>query len=1178
MKPRRIGRYRVESELGQGANGVVFAVVGDDGERLALKRLHADHARLADIKREFRVVADLYHRNLVLPHALEADAEATFFTMELVDGVPWTTWVREAPAEHRADRLREALVQLCSGLSALHANGLVHRDVKPSNVLVESTGRVAILDFGMTLPALQGGVGGFSGTPAYGAPEVLWGAPSTPASDAYSVGVLIHEALTGSLPFDADPQRSVARRLEGRIPSFADWPEDLEQACSGLLQPDPARRSSLREVLGALRARGGSVAPLERPTLLVGRERELETLRAAWRAAVDEARTVVVDVVGLSGMGKTALLKEFARERARDAWVLEGRSYERDAVPYKAIDAAVEELERRLRQLEPAELRALTPDDAAALHTSFPQLADALGASDEAAALRQALEPSEQRRRSTAALLALLAKVGARHGLVLALDDVQWGDLDSARLVVELVAARPPRCLVLAVHRAETAASAFVDELERLRQYLRPVDLVVEPLSRDAASVLARSLCGGDARRAESIVERADGCPFMLELLAASEQSDDETTEQALVDRLAGLSPEARGVLEAVCLASKPIERVRVPLVVSGDGATWTAWAALSGARLIRSTSTHGSEAVEPYHDRIRLAVSSSLEERRRAEIHRRLGDSFASEPVDAKAAATHYELAGDTRSARPHALSAARVAREMLAFDHAVRSIELALRCADPADLAERDQLELELANTLIEAGRSAEAAPRFLALAERRRGLEALDFRRRAMEHLLVAGQLDEGTAVMNGLLRELDVQIPQQRSLLQGRVLVELGLLMMRGPSLQAEAALSAEQRFRLATFVSIGKGMSPYDPDLGAWFFLRAARMALGWGAYDAAVRGLAFTATMLGFVGTEFALERAARWIAAGEQLARERSDEQASAVTGVARGMIDCCTGAWRKALEAFDDASLALLSLPSSRLEWNVARSGSLLALMQLGMIHELEGRARTMSLDAQRRGELALSMQACLFRALTALADDEPTRAFETIERCMQSWRHSRFLPQDWTALRFRTLARLYVGDAEAALRELDAELPRAREAKVLSLQVLRVEASDLRGRCALAVARSEGGPRRAELLRQVGHEADALERERCAHARAAASLLRAGVAFARGHVQSAATALEYARSRFDAADMPLHASVARWHLAQLKADSEELRRAETVMRELGVQNPAAWAAMHVSLTPPR
>ncbi len=1177
MKPLLIGRYRVESELGQGANGVVFAVRGEGGERLALKRLHADHARLADIKREFRVVADLYHRNLVLPHALEADAEATYFTMELVDGVPWTSWVREAPEEQRAERLREALVQLCAGLSALHANGLVHRDVKPSNVLVDSSGRVAILDFGMTLPAVQGGMGGFSGTPAYGAPEVLWGAPSTPASDAYSVGVLIHEALTGSLPFDADPQRSVARRLEGRAPRLAEGPEDLERICIGLLQPDPAQRWGLHDVLGTLHARTSSLAPVERPTLLVGRERELAALREAWRAAVDDARTVVVDVVGRSGMGKTALLREFLRERTHDAWVLEGRSYERDAVPYKAIDSAIDELERRLRRLEPSELEALTPGDAAALLTTFPQLADALGASDDAG-LRQALEPSEQRRRSTAALLELFARVGARHGLVLALDDVQWGDLDSARLLVELVAARPPRCLVLAAHRAETEPSAFVDELERLRQYLRPIDLVVEPLSRDASRVLARSLCGDDTRRAESIVERADGCPFMLELLAASEHGDGESTEQALVDRLAGLSPEARGVLEAVCLASKPIERARVALVASADRATWTAWAALSAARLIRSTSTHGADAVEPYHDRIRLAVSTTLDERRRTEIHRRLGDSFAAEPVDAKAAATHYELAGDTRSAHPHALAAARVAREMLAFDHAVRSIELALRCADPGDLAERDQLELELANTLIEAGRSAEAAPRLLSLAERRRGLEALDLRRRAMEHLLVAGLIDEGTEVMHALLGELDVQIPQQRSLLQGRVFVELGLLMMRGPSLQPEVAISAEQRLRLASFVSIGKGLSPYDPDLGAWFFLRAARMALGWGVYDDAIRGIAFTSTVLGFVGTEFALERATRWISAAEQLARARDDEQASAIAGVARGMIDCCTGAWRKALEAFDDASLALLSLPSSRLEWNVARSGSLLALMQLGMIHELEGRARTMALDAQRSGELALFMQASLFRALPALADDDPARAFEAIDRCMQSWRHTRFLPQDWTALRFRTLARLYVGDDEAALRELDAELPRAREAKVLSLQVLRVEAADLRGRCALAVARSESGARRAELLRQVGHEADALEREGCAHARAAASLLRAGVAFARGHVQSATTALEYARSRFEAADMPLHASVARWHIAQLKADPEEQRRAEALMRELGVERPAAWAAMHVSLKPPR
>jgi eukaryotic-like serine/threonine-protein kinase len=1178
MTPPQIGRYRVESELGEGANGVVFAVTGHDGERLALKRLHADHSRIADIKREFRVVADLYHRNLVLPHALEADTEATYFTMELVDGVPWTNWVHDAPSEERAGRLREALTQLCGGLSALHAHGLVHRDVKPSNVLVEASGRVAILDFGMTQPAVRGSVGGFSGTPAYGAPEVLWGGASTPASDAYSVGVLVHEAFTGSLPFDADPQRSVARRLDGRLPALEGWPEDLERICRGLLQPEPTDRWSLHEVLAALDTRSNASAPIERPALLVGRERELETLRTAWRTAFDEGRTIVVEIVGRSGMGKSALLREFVRERAADAWVLQGKSYERDAVPYKAIDSAIEELERRLRELEPAELRDLVPDDAAALGATFPMLAEALGANATSAATVQSLEPGEQRRRSTAALSDLFARIGAKHGLVVALDDVQWGDLDSARLLVEIVAARPPRCAILTAHRQETIDSAFVDELERIRPYQKPLELLVEPLQRDASQALASYLCGDDARRAERIVERADGCPFMLELLASSSDDEDESTEHALEARLQGLSCEAREVLEAICLASKPIERSRVPLVVSENSATWAAWAALSGARLIRSTSTHGSDAVEPYHDRIRQAVSTALDEERRAAVHRRLGSSFSEEPIDLKAAATHYELAGDTAAARPHARSAARAAREMLAFDHAVRSIELALRCVDPTDDVERDQLELELAHTLVEAGRSAEAAPRLLALAERRQGHEAHDLRRQAMEHFLVAGRLDEGTEVMNLLLRELGIQVPQRRAMLRGLMLVELGRLLMRGPRLQAEVELSRERRLELATFVSIGKGMSSYDADLGAWFFLRAARKALDWGAYETGIRGLAYTATVLGFVATDFALERARRWIAEGEKWAEDRNDEHGSALCGVARGMVACCTGSWRAALEAFDDSSLALLGSSGSRWEWNTARAVSLLALMQLGMLDELEGRSRSMALDAQRSGEVALFVEASLFRALPALADDDPERADQTIDQCMRSWHPGRFLLQDWTALRFRTLAHLYRGDGETALRGLDAELPQARAAKLLSVQVLRIEAADLRGRSVLAVAMGSTGARRSELFEEVEREADALDRENCAHARAPAALLRAGLALARRRAHKASTALAYARSRFDAADMPLHASVARWHLARLTGDSEELLRAEAMMREQGVRNPSAWAAMHLPMAPRR
>ena len=315
-------RFSIESRLGAGAFGVVYrAHDRKRGTAVALKTLrHAASDALYRFKQEFRSLADIAHPNLVSLYELFSKDDQWFFTMELVEGTDFLTYVarsalgrgyrleryhREARvAEQRPDteprtrsdaarelletglasaadsgvtamsfdpvRLRSALLQLVDGLHALHEAGKLHRDIKPSNVLVTNDGRVVLLDFGLVSDL---GPDGFLqsvhlvGTPAYMSPEQAAGSAVTAASDWYGVGVILYEALTGIRPFPGEyldvlveKQKSEPTGPRELAPSA---PEDLDSLCRALLRKDPRDRPLVKRSYGSRGPRRQSDARLE---------------------------------------------------------------------------------------------------------------------------------------------------------------------------------------------------------------------------------------------------------------------------------------------------------------------------------------------------------------------------------------------------------------------------------------------------------------------------------------------------------------------------------------------------------------------------------------------------------------------------------------------------------------------------------------------------------------------------------------------------------------------------------------------------------------------------------------------------------------------------------------------------------------------------------------------------
>jgi serine/threonine-protein kinase len=267
------GRYRIVRWLGGGGMGRVYeALDGELGERVALKVLRAglSEEAIERFRREVRLTRRIQHTNVARMFDIGEHAGDKFLTMELVDGEPLSRRVGRPMAWPELKVLAE---QLCAGLAAAHAAGVVHRDLKPDNVLVEAaTGRAVITDFGIARSIDDAGVtqvGTVVGTPRYMAPEQLAGQDVDARADLFSLGVMLFELATGERPWSGDNAISIAvqqatvapRSLEQSAmpPAFA----SIVVACLAL---DPDHRpAGAREVGAAIAAETAApVAPVAR--------------------------------------------------------------------------------------------------------------------------------------------------------------------------------------------------------------------------------------------------------------------------------------------------------------------------------------------------------------------------------------------------------------------------------------------------------------------------------------------------------------------------------------------------------------------------------------------------------------------------------------------------------------------------------------------------------------------------------------------------------------------------------------------------------------------------------------------------------------------------------------------------------------------------------------------------
>ena len=253
-----VGGYTIVRPLGTGATGTVYVAEDGGGAQVALKVLHPAYAATPDSRdrllREVAAMRKVRDDAFVTVLDAEADGHEAFIVMELVDGPSLEDEVLGG-GPFDAEDLLELAEKLARALRSVHAAGLVHRDVKPSNILLAEHGPV-LIDFGIAQATADSRLtshGFVMGTPGYLAPELLDGAEPSPAGDWWGWAAALAFAVTGRAPFGVRPLEAVLGRVRAGEVDLAGAGPLTAEALRGALDPDPTRRTSPDEVIEALR-------------------------------------------------------------------------------------------------------------------------------------------------------------------------------------------------------------------------------------------------------------------------------------------------------------------------------------------------------------------------------------------------------------------------------------------------------------------------------------------------------------------------------------------------------------------------------------------------------------------------------------------------------------------------------------------------------------------------------------------------------------------------------------------------------------------------------------------------------------------------------------------------------------------------------------------------------------
>jgi hypothetical protein len=988
-----------------------------------------------------------------------------------------------------AAALRDAILQVARGLVAVHSAGKLHRDIKPSNIVLTPEGRAVVLDFGL---AQELGSAGdpdvIFGTFAYMSPEQSVNRTLTPATDWYALGVTLYQSLTGVLPFVGSFATLLdAKRRRALIPPSklaVGVDPELETLTLDLLHPDPGERPGGDAVVSRLAGSNAAAArplpgaserqaPRDRRALFVGRTSETETLRAALESAAS-GETVFVTAHGSSGVGKTTLVDHFLKSVPDDSMILRGRCYEQESVPYKAVDSAMDALCHQLLRFPFDQLASLIPENMAMLARLFPVLRRLEEGTSwpEAAAGN---DPRQARRIAIASLRDLLRRLAQRRRIIMVIDDLQWGDTDSAALLADMLAAPDPApMLVLCTYRREYAArsnclQSLLPALEENPE-LRRIDLPVEPLTPGEAQAFAAQLMGETQGSAiAQVVADSGGSPYLVKELAdyvttrPVESAAGVSLEQALAQRYASLAPAAQRLLEVIAVHGLPLAQIDAYRAARLAGRDPAPLAALRFANLIRSTGSAETDEVEPYHDRVRETVLARLAQDTRRERHGALATTLEeSGRADAETLASHYQGAGNHLRAGELFEVAADRAAAALAFGRAASFYQRSLSLRKLSVEAELP-LRRRLAEALGNARGGVDAAEAFESAAKLAGPAARLELERRAAFYYMSCGRVQQGREVLERVMKRARLWLPKTRTGVLALLTARSLHLALHSSNFRERPTdrISDEFRNRFDAAYAMAAPMGMIDGAQGISFGALCLSLALRAGdpvrmGYGLQVGG--YGMTLQGPRGRR----RAAKLLDTARRISAQRADTKLDATLALTAGAQAYVIGEWRRSLECFAEAEHLYSKCPGTHWELASVRTLRLYTLYSVGEFAALAREYGPILQEAQALDDhYSRASMETFCQPMALLAADRVTEARHAVEAGLERWKVEQHGLQQVMAAQSFVSAGFYDGTVTGMVGYLHDQWRLLRSSGMASFDNLRIAWLERLARAGMAVA---------------------------------------------------------------------------------------------------------------------
>jgi hypothetical protein len=730
--------------------------------------------------------------------------------------------------------------------------------------------------------------------------------------------------------------------------------------------------------------------------------------------------------------------------------------------------------------------------------------------------------------------------------------------------------------LVFTTRPAEDAeANARIDAVSTPETRRIKVGALVEAQAIQLADRLRRSFAPSLQLDLAAIARETQGHPlYISELIryAATRGQGPESAgavhlDEAILARIAALPMEARAIIDVLAVAGEPLPLDVVRDAVELDPATVQRHAAmLRVAHLARSANADGE--LEPYHDRVREAVHSSMNDKQRLAWHRRIIYAFEASPlarVRPELLLRHLDAVGEGGRAAEIAIMAAQRAVAAGAFDQAASLFGLALRTGN-YDAQYNSALRVVMGQALANAGHGHEAARAFMAAAEDADPATRMDCHRQAAEQLLMVGELERGLEILSELLREVGVQMPMTQKGALASVLWGRAKLRLRGLKWKdrRETEIAPETLVRLDVLQAASHSLALVDTIRAADFNARWLLYALRVGEPARVAVALATESVYQSSQGPR-GVARARELIERVRKLSAQSEDPKLRGLLAVSEGSLDYWICRLPTAEEQIREAERIFREeATNATSELKTARMFLTFTLRHRGAWGRLRDLREQYVEDAERRGDRYVVTSMNRYCSCLWLAADDPDGARRVLAESKWMLPSIAYHTQHWYELDSRAEIAMYDHTVERDLPELQPLFEGLERSVLLRLSTVRAMALWMRGRLALCL----GDDRAA---RHAGARLAKIDDPR---ARTWTAMLDSGIA-GRTHDATAVARLREATLLAEKHDLRLHGAASRYQLGKLLGGSEgdlHIEAAEQVMIEEGVAKPARFAEWFV------